>query len=151
VVSCPPGPCNVVTTPTFSLAISTQQDTVKIGSAIAVLATKTNRSGHKWIVSDCQDNPVYNYKYNVFDANGNIPPRTEMGRNVEQLQVGHCPIGFIVGGTVVEDGRPSKPDEIIISDLFAFSPGRYTVQFEEQDVEIQTIVKSNTITVTVTP
>ena len=143
------------TTPKFSLAINTQEDTAKIGSAVRLIVTTTNRSGQKWLVSECRDHPImYDFTYEVFDANGNMPPRTKVGRNIidryPDLSVGgHCAVGG--GDTEIQDGQSLKPEEIVISDLFVFRPGKYTIQLELPDSESRTTVKSNTITVTVTP
>ncbi len=131
--------------PVFSIAISTLQQTVKIGSDIIVEISLTNRSG-RTITMWWPDNGLARdeeYKIMVLDESGKMPPRTWAGRNViDQL-------GVVVGSAHlanrdVKDGEVLK-HKLEIARFFEFQPGKYTIQLQRGEGE--KAVKSNIISV----
>jgi len=96
-------------------------------------------------------------RVDVEDAGGNGPPDAELGRSINHLkeaspdpasQAAARAAGTLVSLKPGEDWRTT----IWVSDLYDLSePGEYTVQVRRWDHETKTWVKSNTITVTVTP
>jgi len=140
---------NQVVDPVFSVAISTPQQTVKIGSDVVVEISLTNRSGRTirmwWPNSGLARDEEY--KIIVLDEAGKMPPRTWAGRDViDQL-------GVIVGSAHlpnrdVKDGGVLK-HKLEIARFFEFQPGKYPIQIQRGEGE--RAVKSNTFTLTMIP
>jgi len=133
----------------FSIAISTSQQTVKIGSDIVVEIGLTNRSG-KTIKMYWTDNGLArdgDYTIMVLDETGKMPPRTWAGRNVID-QLGVIAGSFHLPNRDVKDGETLK-HKLEIARFFVLQPGKYTIQLQRGEGE--KAVKSNTIIITVTP
>lgn len=134
-----------VETPTtsFTLEIDTSQDVVKSGSPINFGIYATNVTDHDLDL----DNDPNLYSIEVRDQSQIEPPVTEAGKELQR-----------------EHGKGSrnhvhlKPGEVVglgamsISDLYDFKqPGEYSIQIARMDEKTKTLVKSNTMTITVKP
>jgi hypothetical protein len=99
------------------------------------------------------------FRVDVQDSQGGTPPETDFGRSVgnrgdvpPKYQAGHEDAGrWDVVGATYNLGE-ERTQGVSVSDLYDLSkPGQYTIQVRRWDDETKTWVKSNTITVTVTP
>ncbi len=131
--------------PPFSIVISTPRDTVKAGSNVDVEVTVTNTSDHDIKYRRLNWPHV---KQDVRDSKGRPAPETPYGR---ELHAGHVgPTRNPLRGAL-EPGKTNRVRYPLTMIYDLSQPGTYTVQEEQEDPETKTFVKSNTITVTVTP
>jgi hypothetical protein len=121
------------------------KESMKVDSPIFLRGQVTNTSGHEIVV----DSSLYKDDVEVRDAAGNLVQLTETGRRFREhlgtsgkLQ-NHQHIK--VGGHIWE----SFPNPHELYDMSR--PGEYSIQVSLYDDETKTWVKSDTITVTVTP
>jgi hypothetical protein len=134
-----------VATPTtsFTLEIDALQDVVKSGSRIRVDIFATNVTDHDLDL----DNDLNLYSIEVRDQSQTEPPLTEAGKKLQREHGQgsrnhvHLKPGKVVGLGIVW-----------ISDLYDFrKPGEYSIQIARMDEETKTLVKSNTMIITVKP
>lgn len=129
----------------FRLYINTDNVDVSPGSRVPVNMLVTNTSDHE-IVYDTATTKI---EIEVRDARGGLATLTEGGRSrlrylgTPGSSYNRSPIG--AGDTLAV----SAEDVGVLYDLRG--PGKYTVQVSRFDNETKTWVKSNTITLTVTP
>lgn len=131
----------------FSLTIATKESTVRAGSPVLVEVKMENKSDHDLAVyravSGDLDQGGWVYKVSVRDTKGVEPPQTKFAQSVGVAGSG----GYV-------SLRPEKTltDRCNVAKLYDLSrPGNYTIQVERLDEQSKAFVKSNTITVTVTP
>ena len=130
-------------TTSFTLSISTDEDTVKPGDKISLLTEVTNTSDHE-IVYDMAYSKL---DIQVRDAEGNMASLTEGGREFRK-QFGRA--GSLYNLQDVKPGDSVYGRVAAVQELYDMSrPGDYTIQVSQFDDETKTWVKSNTITVTV--
>ena len=130
--------------PWIKIAISTSQSVVKSGSAVVIKITKTNTTDHNLFygvgVGSFTDLDVRN-------SEGKFVPETPYGQKIHDK--GHWSGGSVFS-VPLEPGKARK-EEVELSKEYDLSrPGEYTIQARETDPQ-GIVVKSNTITVTVTP
>jgi hypothetical protein len=143
----------------FSLAISVAHDTVKTGTPIVINIMFKNISDHdinRAIRPEGRTHgELLGFPPIVRDAEGKEPPLTKLGRLIfgrpapgDGMTVYE---GISSGNGPLHPGKAITP-EIRLSELYDLSvPGQYTVLVWHYDVEKKEAVKSNTVTVTVTP
>lgn len=142
----------------FSLAISVAHDTVKTGTPIVIDIMFKNISDHDISRAARPEGLAHGellgFPPIVRDAQGKEPPLTKQGR----LIFGRPAPGEVGGYEAVSSGialmHPGKiiTPEIRLSELYDLRvPGKYTVQVWHYDVENKEAVRSNAVTVTVTP
>jgi hypothetical protein len=150
-------------TPPFSLDIG-RSYTGKAGAGLGLdvpVVTK-NVSTHNIVLRRQEherDSGLFGstLRVHVQDSQGNLPPDTRLGRSTNHLadappdpawRAAARAAGALVSLKPGEDWRTT----IWVSDLYDVSkPGQYTIQVRRWDDETKTWVKSNAITVTVTP
>ncbi len=131
-------------TTSFTLAIRTDEDTVKAGNKIPVNIEVTNTSDHLIVYTPS----ITTLDIQVHDAQGKMAPLTEAGR---ELRREYGSIG-INSHFSLSPGDSWPAGGVGVGVLYDLSrPGDYTIQISQFDDETKTWVKSNTITVTVTP
>jgi hypothetical protein len=146
----------------FSVSISTRPTTVKTGSEVAIKVTITNTSGSKIEIgrSVGQNEGEMNQDLEILDNQGKRTATTSYGRRVkgegrERGEHGEPPPPAIIGSDIFFPIEPGKSieDIIIANKLYDLSqPGKYTIQVTRFDPYYsKTSVKSNIITLTVTP
>ena len=120
----------------FSLSIRAHDREVASGDRIELQITKTNLSGHTLLVGSSR---IAAYTFDV-RRNGVLLPETEQARNLREhplpdpmIDGNLPPHGWAIDIVAVNEFRDMR------------QPGVYTVQVREGSV------KSNTVTVTVTP
>ena len=131
----------------LSIGISAPQDTVQSGSEVQIEVTITNTSDQNLRYRPLSWPDV---KEDVRDSQGRPAPETAYGRELHARHI-RPTAGSFPGTRILEPGdnvRYRYPLTVIY-DLSR--PDTYTVQVQRQDPVTKTIVKSNTITVTVTP
>jgi hypothetical protein len=139
-----------------SVTISAALTVVKTGSEAKISVILTNLSDQEMFVAWGQGNRgEFDYKINVLDRNGHEPIETKYFQAV-QGKVSDDPsettalvISRSPSPRQVEAGG-KLTDSIYLDRLFDLKPGKYTVQVEHIDDSHKT-VKSNTLTMTVTP
>ena len=155
------------TRPALSMSIEPVQPVVSAGSPVQLSITRTNRSDHDIIIEE-QTNSVavwMAYRVEVRCENGSMAPHTELGRRqyqfrgtgaVHRFEDDVTPdaamLLFNVIGVPMKAGE-SVPGLLNVSRLYDLSkPGKYTIQVSRGAEEgVNATVKSNTVTVTVTP
>lgn len=145
-----------VKNPTISVTITAISDVVKLGSEVRIKVTVTNKSDRdKWLgtSSGKSQGEVLNL-VDVRDEQGNAPTRTKYHRVLRGENAGDHPQEVMkrdVVGSLTKPGE-SVTEEIILNKLYDLNKsGKYEIQVEHEDPETKALVKSNTITVTVTP
>jgi len=135
----------------FTIVIGTGQSVFKAGSEIRLHITLTNTSAHDiviWRANGDAQGEVAGYRVEVRDENGNGPPETKYQRVLrgeDEDSLVWSPIGMDLS-----PGKSSK-DAMIVNKFYDLSkPGKYKIQVHWTDRTSKTVVKSNTITVTVT-
>ena len=146
--------------PPFSLTIRAEQPTVKAGSPVWVHATMENKSDADLSVfrANAEDQGGWVYDVNARDEKGGKPPETHFYRrrqgHLTPEEVDREPINIFPGGGPTYPLKPGKTieDRVNVSKLYDLShPAKYTIQFRRLDPGSKSFVKSNEITVTVTP
>jgi len=134
--------------PAFAITISPESGVVKAGSKVTVRATLVNKSTNNLLFSD-ENIAELDFKADVRDSQGNLAPLTEYGGSVMRNEAE--PVIGSAGYSFVHPGEAKKSD-VVITKLYNLSqPGKYTIQVQRIDDAHNIVVKSNTITVTVTP
>jgi hypothetical protein len=143
--------------PVMALAISAAQDSVKIGAPVRIQVALTNKSDRD--VTFSRDGAGYDCRLDVRDINGNLLADSKFG----YLRNGHVahpdPTRFspedLKGRLVVvtvKAGQTLTWEEDAAKLYEIDPPGEYTIQGQEPEPGNMSVsLKSNTITVTVTP
>jgi hypothetical protein len=145
------------TKPSFSVAVSANQRTVKSGSEIRVRIVLTNVSDKE--LATYQDGATrgeLDYTIDVLDGNGKEPPETKYlraVRNKDAAEPGETTTLVVLrdAGMRSLKSKGTLTDILDLSKLYDLQPGTYTLQVERTDEESKTVVKSNKITLTVIP
>ncbi len=137
--------------PSLSLTISVPETVVKAGSPIKLSITTTNTSDHdvSYIVSTLGLSDVY-----VHDAAGALAPETPEGAQKHFFSPKHRPFaGSVFSARAhLEAGAKQNVEVDLTKEYDLTKPGKYTVYVERPDPENKgNQLKSNTITITVTP
>lgn len=145
------------TQPAMLLAISAEQNSVNVGTPVRVKVILTNKSGHDVTFSRPGDG--YDCRLDVRDINGKLAPDTKFG----YLRSSHDtkPDEFVISPddlkgrlvvVTVKAGETLTWEEDAAKLYDMTQPGKYAVQGQMQDpTNPSEALKSNTITVTVTP
>jgi hypothetical protein len=150
-------------TPPFSLDIGhSYTGKAGLGLGLDVPVVTKNVSMHNIILRRQEherDSGLFGstLRVDVQDSQGNVPPDTQLGRSMNHLADARPDPAWRAAARAAGTLVSLKPGEewrttIWVSDLYDVSkPGEYSVQVRRWDEETKTWVKSNTITVTVTP
>jgi len=135
--------------PRFSITISVQPTSLKVGSPLTCYATLTNTSNEMvYLFASVQWMGELDFKIDVRDEQGKRAPLTEYGRQVK----GESPIPIVQNATadvILHPGESFKR-EIDLSKVYNLAqPGKYNIQTERGDEGA--VAKSNIVTVTVAP
>jgi len=138
----------------FSLTIGTRNPTVRLGSPIQVTITLENVSSGELglnVVSPAERQ----FNVIVIDTKGVPLPLTEFGHAVRGDSGagigGNGGVGTIRPGWGMKPGEKRKV-EILVNNSYEFkTPGQYDIRVEKTDPKSKAVVRSNTLTVTVTP
>jgi hypothetical protein len=144
----------------FSISISAAEQQVVSGSPVKVKLTLTNKSDHDISIwrENTEDEGGRTYRVDVHDDANKVPPETKIGtvRNGNWAELSRLsPEEIDLGGSgaciTLKSGK-SLTEDVSISRLYDLGkPGKYTIQLRRLVEGIGTYVKSNTVTVTVTP
>jgi hypothetical protein len=136
--------------PAFAVRIRLEPDVVKAKSEIRVKTTVVNNSNGKISLERSpEDMAELEFQVDVRDNQGNPAHLTEYGRQVIK-QEGIPLVTHFAGYTVLHPGGTLKCDVVITRLYDLTQPGKYTIQVQRIEDALKMIVKSNTITVTVT-
>jgi hypothetical protein len=143
------------TAPRFSIAINAPSAEAKAGSELNVKLVLTNLSDKDLLIYT-SGLGERDYTVRVVDKDGQEPLETRYLRALRGKDTSD-PISktdlVIVGGGGLHGVRPGESFELTVdlNKLYVLKPGKYSVQVERLDDESKALVKSNKITVTVTP
>jgi len=144
--------------PKFSLTIKTAQGTVKVGSDVVVEAEMKNISAEDVFYSVFTgrgDGPVASgFTWEILNSKGKPVPFTEYGLKLNRPEPELGPGGYVpaAGKTIFGLLGPGKAivEKMALSKEYDLSkPGKYSIQALRSDGK--TDVKSNIVTLTVTP
>jgi hypothetical protein len=146
------------TCPSFSVTISVAQDVVARGSEVKVTIILRNTSNHDIAIprSPADDQGESHNKITVRDEEGNlVADKATIARRTDKDKGTYSGVKNLTMETIiiftVKPGDSLK-DGIVLSNVYdSLSPGKYSLQVEHIDDRTKTVVKSNTITLTVTP
>ncbi len=133
----------------FSITISSTQGTVKAGEDVRVKITVTNTTDQPITLEET--NHVCDYVVEVRDETGKVVPDTQFKR-----QHGCITHPSASARNMLVPLQPGESYEVAIcvSELSDMTqPGQYSVQIQRKDSgePVSSVVKSNVITITVTP
>lgn len=141
----------------FTISISTVQDTFKSGAEIMVGISLRNPSD-KWIpvIGACAPKAdVDSFRIEMEDAQGKVAPETNVLRALRGAAV-PTPEDLVAGWSGPSCG--AVPPKGFINTGFVLNrfydltkPGKYTIHVQRAEPDSKVFVKSNTITVTITP
>jgi hypothetical protein len=137
----------------LSLTISASESVAKAGSPVKLTIIATNASDHDVVY---YDGPSGLYRIYVRDATGGIAPETPEGVRKHPWSPHRTGGGGVISGPSFREhlgaGEKQETDIDLTKEYNLSQPGKYTVQVERPDPENKgKWLKSNTITVTVTP
>jgi hypothetical protein len=143
--------------PSFSVTLSAERREAKVGSPMPLKLTMTNTSEHDLHLSvrilqakalNYVPVTVRHIDVELYDSGGNPVPRTDYGKTVR----GQC--GECGGGGTRDDLKPGESlnEEADLTKEFDIKkPGSYTVRAQRMDEDNKLQVKSDLITLTLTP
>jgi hypothetical protein len=147
--------------PPLSITITSPTGkSVKSGSPIGLVVASTNTTGHNillWGNKAGEEQAGSAYQIDIQKVNGATPPDTSFGHRAKarvDVPRNSSSAQFVdqSGEKLVLKPGESWWDTMTVNDLYDVrQPGDYTIQVERFDPATKTMVKSNTITVTVTP
>jgi hypothetical protein len=145
-----------------TLATTVVQNVVKAGSKIRVKIQFKNISDHDinlmsapW--DDKEDHPeTVGFRPIMVNAQGKEPPLTKWGKQVfgRTEPSDHLPPNLTLNAVTTFPLHPGQvyTSEVIVSDLYDLSvPGTYMVQVSRHDHDLKHDVKSNFVSITITP
>jgi len=144
--------------PVTSLAISALQDSVKVGSQVRIKVTLTNNSDHD--LKFFRDDRGRDCGLDVRDVSGTLAPDTHLGYllngHVAKVDETRVSPEDLKGNSVVSTVKAGETLawQMNVSSRYDMSkPGSYSIQVQRQDpgMILGLALKSNKITVTVTP
>jgi hypothetical protein len=129
---------------------------VKAGSEVSLDLAVKNIS-HERVFWNWQPHPYkgeinYQIRVDVQDSQGNRPPMTEAFRSVMETKQELGPVNKFLVQEPITPGE-TLTQKVVITDRFQLTvPGKYTIMVRSLDLYVSKLeVKSNTITMTVTP
>lgn len=139
----------------FVISIRTVHGTFKPGAEIMVGVSLVNMSDKDVLIGTCAPKAdVDGLRIDVADAQGKTAPETEILRWLRGEPVTK-PTELMVTTTPPCGAVPPKRfinDGFILNRFYDLSnPGKYTIQVQRMDPDSKVLVKSNIITVTITP
>lgn len=142
---------NQVSQPAFSIALTALHDVVKTREEIRVRAVVTNISKNEIALGrSSDDRGEFEFTIEIHDSQGKTPSLTEYGKTLKGE--GEVPLILPYGGDSHLHPGESFRSEIVVTKIYDLKqPDDYTVQLQRKDIPSEKIVKSNSITVTVTP
>jgi len=138
--------------PTISINISTPQNTVRVGSEIIVDVVTQNISHHviHYTVIAGAGAELSHFRVDVRNSVGKPVTETQYGQKVHGTDH-RAHSGSVFGADIpVEPGKTLHEKLILTKEYDLSQPGTYTVQLRRTDFD-DSSVKSNTITLTITP
>jgi hypothetical protein len=142
----------------FSLNLKAPVGKVKLGTPVQVTITLKNISEHDVSIwrENATDQGGYVYRVDIRDKKGTKPPDTKMGKGFKGLddpaQATRDTPTERSGGWIKLKAGEARTEDVNVSKLYDLDqPGKYAIRFRHFDEETKAFVKSNTITVTVTP
>jgi hypothetical protein len=132
----------------FTITISADPPVVKAGHDGLIEVTVTNTSKRRLLIQE--RNPATDYEFDVRDERGNAVPETDLGRKLKEPPT--IPMNSRNSGIYLRPNESTK-ETFALSDLYDLSHrGEYTIQVSRavSNKPQDGVVKSNTITVTVT-
>jgi hypothetical protein len=144
--------------PAISLSIAGLENSIKTGPPIKVEATITNESNAdvSLIFNAVEDRGGLDYSVSVKNEHSAVPPDTKFGRALKgltnpALRTEETPVDGSIFFTDLKP-RGQWTDTIEISKLFDLTqPGKYSIQLSRFDDVSHSYVKSNVVTITITP
>jgi hypothetical protein len=135
--------------PSLSLTIRARNSSTKAGSAVWVEVTARNESDHviRADTTAADDPGGWIFRADIQGEQGSNPPKTDFYENINSYSVSGSMFRLIK----LKPGE-ARTDSVNVSKLYDLSRlGQYTIQLRRRDLEGKRYVKSNEITVTVTP
>jgi hypothetical protein len=154
-VSAQCGPLDEGKPTVISLSLSAVHDSIKAGSPVLMKVVLKNKSDHDLSVFLLDAAGENQYLAEVYDEKRQVPTETEHGKIIN----GHVPNELLKPKDMTFNFAcfAMKPGETITHDLnlsriYNFDkPGKYEIQVQRGAPESLDYVKSNKVTVTVTP
>jgi hypothetical protein len=135
--------------PAFTITISTPENIVKVGLDVQLKAAMTNTSDRD-IFYGVGMGPIIDI--DIRDGEGKPVPETPNGRRIHGTDHMDGPGGaFTVVRVPIKPGKTFEEEPMLNKDYDLSTAGKYTIQAHRFDGVSMTLVKSNTITVIVTP
>jgi hypothetical protein len=133
----------------FTITITAGRPELPSGAETRVQIVVMNNSSESITVPGVfTGRPEYHYLIDVRNEKGQPASLTAWGRMV------NGPFGSTgsMGGGAAEPGKPYKDSDLIVNKLYDITmPGKYTVQLTADWLQYGSPVKSNVVTIVVTP
>ena len=143
--------------PAFTLRVVPVEPNIKAGSKVLVDITLQNISGRTISSEGAWGGEGFEYPMHVWDEKGILAPETRYGRlknNHETAEDAAGPFQVLSykGVNRALGSGKSLTDRVNVTYVYDLSkPGKYTIEIEQYDDESKNFVKSNKVTVIVTP
>jgi len=142
----------------ISLSISAIKDVVKSGSPVVLEIAMKNTSNHdiSYWFENREDRGGFDYLIDVWDDKQAVPEYTKLGRGLKGREdpayvSPDTPINSSGVVRILKVGEIAT-DRVSVSKIYDLTrSGKYTIQVRRFDEESKIQVKSNKVTVTVTP
>jgi hypothetical protein len=138
----------------YSITISTQHSTVKVGSPIVLRIITKNVSDHvinRILISGSGTEKLSKFRIDLRDESGNLVKETPYGRTVHGTVPDRPHGGSMIIGEEPLDPGQTLDQELDLSKEYDLSrPGTYTVRLRRLDFHVKDI-NSNAVSITVTP
>lgn len=139
-----------IATQALSLKITTQQDTFKAGSPIILTVIETNISDHDILYSTVGHRRPF--KLHIRDSKGAPVRETQEGMKADGTDPNRKPfVGSVFPPFALHPGKTIQHNIVLSKEYDLDKLGTYTIQAIEHDPSSHTTVKSNKLTITITP
>jgi hypothetical protein len=136
--------------PSFSITVSTKQEVIKIGSRCTIAISVKNIADHE--ITTGRILGELPFEMNVKDEEGKARPESTLRKEKRRLRnadPGGCEMSLVFER--IKPGESTLEGADVNEHYDITKAGKYTIQVHRLDPDSQTEVRSNIITVTVTP
>jgi len=132
--------------PSFTIALSTSQQEIKVGGEVKIRYVITNASNHQLVLGVPGARRDYSVKLDVRDSEGKEPSLGKESAESKMREAGIMNLPTADARAIFLDPGKSAEYEVVVSKMHdLLKPGKYTIKVSKYDTWSKTEVYSNTV------